>query len=117
MENKEQLVKRIKEWVKIDNEIRVLQQQHTIRKREKKAISDSLIEVMKNNEIDCFDINDGQILYNKKNVKKPITKKMLLNVLSNFFENDTAKATELNNYILENREDVVKENIVRKVNK
>jgi hypothetical protein len=117
MENKEQLVKTIKEWVKIDNEIRTLQQQQLIRKKEKKIISDSLIEVMKKNEIDCFDINDGQIIYNKKNVKKPLTKKMLLNVLSNFFDNDTAKATELNNYILENREDVVKENIVRKVNK
>lgn len=117
MENKEQLVKTIKEWVKIDNEIRTLQQQQSMRKKEKKTISDSLIGVMKKNEIDCFDINDGQIIYNKKNVKKPITKKMLLNVLSNFFENDTAKATELNNYILENREDVVKENIVRKVNK
>jgi len=117
MENKEQLVKTIKEWVKIDNEIRVLQQQQLIRKKEKKAISDSLIDVMKKNEIDCFDINDGQIIYNKKNVKKPITKKMLLNVLSNFFENDTVKANELNNYILENREDIVRENIVRKVNK
>jgi hypothetical protein len=117
MENKEQLVKTIKEWVKIDNEIRTLQQQQLIRKKEKKIISDSLIDVMKKNEIDCFDINDGQIIYNKKNVKKPLTKKMLLNVLSNFFDNDTAKATELNNYILENRENVVKENIVRKVNK
>jgi hypothetical protein len=117
MENKEQLVKTIKEWVKIDNEIRTLQQQQSIRKKEKKNISDSLIEVMKKNEIDCFDINDGQIIYNKKNVKKPITKKMLLNVLSNFFDNDTAKATELNNYILENREDIIRENIIRKVNK
>lgn len=117
MENKEQLVKNIKEWVKIDNEIRILQQQQAMRKKEKKSISDSLIEVMKKNEIDCFDINDGQIIYNKKNIKKPITKKMLLNVLSNFFENDTEKATELNNYILENREDVVRENIVRKLNK
>jgi hypothetical protein len=117
MENKEQLVKSIKEWVKIDNELRVLQQQQATRKKEKKLISDSLMEVMKKNEIECFDLNDGQIIYNKKNVKKPITKKMLLNVLSNFFANDTEKATELNNYILENREDVVKENIVRKVNK
>jgi hypothetical protein len=117
MENKEQLVKSIKEWVKIDNEIRVLQQQQAKRKKEKKLISDSLIEVMKKNEIECFDINDGQIIYNKKNMKKPITKKMLLNILSNFFENDTAKATELNDYILENREDIVKENIILKLNK
>jgi hypothetical protein len=117
MENKEQLVKTIREWVKIDNELRVLQQQQALRKKEKKNISTLLMEVMKKNEIECFDINDGQLIYNKKSIKKPITKKMLLNVLSTFFQDDTEKATELNNYILENREDVVKENIVRKLNK
>jgi hypothetical protein len=117
MDNKEQLIKSIKEWVRIDNEIRTLQEQQSIRKKEKKTISDSLLTVMKTNEIDCFDINDGQIIYNKKNIKKPITKKMLLNVLSNYFKDDVSKANELNNYILENREDVIKENIVRKVNK
>jgi len=67
----------IKEWVKIDNEIRVLQQQQLIRKKEKKAISDSLIDVMKKNEIDCFDINDEQIIYNKKKRKKPYKKKKI----------------------------------------
>jgi len=117
MENKEQLVKTIREWVKIDNELRVLQQQQAIRKKEKKNISNLLMEVMKKNEIECFDINDGQLIYNKKSIKKPITKKLLLNVLSTFFQDDTEKATELNNYILENREDIVKENIVRKLNK
>ena len=75
METKEQLIKSIKEWVKIDNEIRALQKEVKKRNDEKKNISKNLIDVMKNNEIDCFDLKDGQIMYSKKNVKKPITKR------------------------------------------
>jgi len=117
METKEQLIKTIKEWVKLDNEIRTLQIEQAKRKNEKKNISASLINIMKTNEIDCFDIKDGQICYSKKNIKKPITKKILMNTLSNYFDGDLLKATELNNYIIENRSESTKETIVRKISK
>jgi hypothetical protein len=117
METKEQLIRNIKEWVRIDNEIRALQKELTLRKNEKNQISKTLMEVMKKNEIDCFDTkSDGQIVYSKKNIKKPITKKVLLNILSNFYSGDSTKAEELNNYILDNREVTVKEVISRKIN-
>ena len=115
METKEQLVKTIKEWVKIDNEIRGLNKEINTRKTEKKNLSTLLIETMKKNEIDCFDIKDGQICYTKKNIKKPITKKILMDILSNFYNGDITKASELNNYIIDNREEVVKETIERKI--
>ena len=117
METKEQLVKTIKEWVKIDNDIRKLQAEIAKRKNEKKSISNNLMNIMKQNEIDCFDINDGQIYYSKKNIKKPITKKVLMNTLSKFYKGDINKATELNNFIIENREEIVKETIERKIKK
>ena len=41
---------------------------------------------------------------------------MLTNILSKYFKGDTEKANEINDYILENREEVVKETIVRKIN-
>ena len=115
METKEQLVKTIRDWVKIDNEIRSLNKELNNRKNEKKNLSTSLIETMKKNEIDCFDIKDGQICYTKKNIKKPITKKVLMDILSNFYNGDITKASELNNYIIDNREEVVKETIERKI--
>jgi hypothetical protein len=115
METKEQLVKTIKDWVKIDNEIRGLNKEINTRKTEKKNLSTLLIETMKKNEIDCFDIKDGQICYTKKNIKKPITKKVLMDILSNFYNGDITKANELNNYIIDNREEVVKETIERKI--
>jgi hypothetical protein len=115
METKEQLVKTIRDWVKIDNEIRGLNKEINTRKTEKKNLSTLLIETMKKNEIDCFDIKDGQICYTKKNIKKPITKKILMDILSNFYNGDITKASELNNYIIDNREEVVKETIERKI--
>ena len=115
METKEQLIKCVKEWVRIDNEIRQLQKEQSARKKEKQNISKDLMDVMRKNEIDCFDLKDGQLMYTKKNVKKPITKKNLVGILSNFYKGDVEKAIELNEFIMENREDVVKESIVRKV--
>ena len=111
--DQEQLIQFIKQWVKNDNEIRELQKQQNLRKIEKKKITLHLMDIMKNNKIDCFDINDGQILYKKKSTKKAITKKNLLLVLGSFYNGDTTKAEELNNFILEKREDKITECIVR----
>jgi hypothetical protein len=117
METKEELVKTIKEWVKIDNEIRALQKEVKKRLDEKKNISKNLIDVMRNHEIDCFDMKDGQIMYSKKNVKKPISKKSLLDILAKYCEGDVVKAGEINTFIMDNREEVVRESIVRKISK
>jgi hypothetical protein len=117
METKEQLIQNIKSWVKIDNDIRLLNLELSKRKMEKKKISEMLMETMKTNEIDVFDINDGRIIYSKRTVKKPVTKKMLLEILSKYYEGDMEEAQNVNNFILDNREVVVKEDIVRRIDK
>lgn len=112
---KEDLINVIKDWVKIDNEIRTLQKEIAKRKVEKSNMTTKLMSIMKQNQIDCFDINDGQILYKKKQVKKSITKQYLLTVLNNFYQGDTEKAEGLNSYIMNNRAVTVTESIIRKV--
>ena len=114
---KEQLIYTIKEWVRIDNEIRALDKEQKTRKIEKKKLSDNLLNIMKQNEIDCFDINNGKILFQTRKSKKPITKKMLFDVLSKFYNGDYIKTTELNEFISENREEITKECIIRKITK
>ena len=113
---KEDLVRIIKEWVKNDNETRTLQKEVAKRKVDKKNITVRLMEIMKQNQIDCFDINDGHILYKKKTVKKSITKSLLMNILSNYYEGNREKASEVNTYIMENRPVITTESIVRKIN-
>ena len=115
METKDQLIQSIRDWVRIDNEIRKLRNEINARKKAQKTISKNLIEVMRKNEIDEFDLSDGKIVYTKKNVKKPITKKILLGLLSNYYDGDIKKASDLNNYILSNREEIEVETISRKI--
>ena len=105
-----------KNLVKLDNEIRSLKKEQNTRNTEKKELSKLLIEIMKTNEIDCVDIKDGQLCYLQQNVKKPITKKNLLSILSKYYKGDIEKATNITEYISTNREEVVKETITRKIN-
>ena len=116
MSNTDKLVQTIKEWVKVDNEIRAIKKEDKLRKDAKKQLSIRLMEIMKHHELDCVDINDGKLIFNSHNVKKPLNKKHLLGILSKYYKGNTSRATELNDFILNNREEILKETIVRKIN-
>jgi|TARA_Y100000389_G_C17464904_1_gene524652 hypothetical protein len=109
------LIQNVKEWVRIDNEMNTLKQELNKRKNEKKMLSNSLIEIMKENQIDCFDLKDGQLCFNTKTVKKPITKKSLFVILSKYYNGNDTKTNELQEFILNNRDTVTKESISRKI--
>ena len=113
---KELLVNNIREWVKIDSEISQLRQEIKERNNKKKGMTESLVNVMKTNNIDCFDINDGSLVYKKNKVRKPINAKTLLSSLQNYYK-DQNVAEDLTKYIMDNREEQIKETIKRKVHK
>lgn len=113
--DKQTLITIIRDWVKNDNEIRELKKQENIRKIANKTLTTKLIEIMRSNQLDCFDINDGCILYKKTNTKKPLSKKVMIQLLNDFYKDDTEKANQVGAFLIENREEVVKERIVRKL--
>jgi hypothetical protein len=117
METKDQLITVIREWVKLDNEIRTLKNEEKIRKTSKDKLSAILMDTMKQNSLDEIAINNGQLKYSKKTVKKPITKTTLLQLLSKYYDGNTDKANEVREFIMENREETVQESIVRKIDK
>ena len=115
METKDELIMNVKEWIKIEGEINKMNAEMKDKKAKKKLLTESLMSVMKKNEIDCFDINDGALIYKKNKVKKPITGKSLLTALQNYYKEDTKTAEDLTKHILDSREEQVKEIIKRKI--
>lgn len=111
METKEQLINKIKEWMSVENKIKELRAEIRQLNSRKKNMTNELMVVMKENKIDCFDIKGGAIVYKQNKVKKPINAKTLMASLSTFFKNDNFKAEELTKYILENREEEIRETI------
>jgi hypothetical protein len=113
--NKAEIIESIKEWMRIDNEIRNLNKEVRDRKTKQTNISKRLMATMKDNNIDEFNVKEGKLIYSKKQVKKPITKKYLTDVLLKYYDGDAEQATELNSFIDENREATTKESIRRLV--
>jgi len=115
MTTKEVLVTTIKDWIGCDDKIKGLQKQIKEHRNTKKTLTDNLVDIMKTNEIDCFDINNGKIIFTKNKVKTPLNKKSLLSTLEKYFHNNPAiDASEVSEFIFENRETKIKENIRRK---
>ena len=67
---KERVIEVIKDWIQIDNELRELQKISREKRQEKKELTNILVEIMRNNEIDCFDINNGKLIYSESGFNK-----------------------------------------------
>ena len=117
METKEQLVNNIKEWIKIDTEIAELKAKIKERTNKKKTLTANLVTVMKTNQIDCFDINGGALVYKTSKTKKPINAKSLLAALQNYYKSDLKVAEDITKHVMDSREEQVKETIKRKIDK
>ena len=115
MSNKEKLAQNVKSWLQMDKEIQVLQKELKERKKKKNDYTAALLTIMKSNDIDCLDINEGKIIYTQSNIKKPINKKHLEECLMKYFEkNPNIPTDDVVQYILENRATNVKESIRHK---
>lgn len=118
MSDTQQLVQTIKQWIELETKISSLSRELREIRKEKKSLSVALMGVMKENEIDCFDCNNGQLAYTKNTVKKAINKKYLSEVLDKYFDTpESEEASALCNFILENRDVEIRENIKLKKKK
>ncbi len=104
MSTKDKLVQNVKAWLANDKELKALQNQIKERKKKKSELTEVLVDIMKSNEIDCFDITGGKIMYTQNRVKSALNKKHLMDSLEKYFENNpNIQTEELSKFILDSR--------------
>ena len=104
MSTKDKLVQNVKAWLTNDKELKALQTQIKERKKKKAELTEILVDIMKTNEIDCFDITGGKIMYTQNRVKSALNKKHLMDSLEKYFENNpNVQTEELSKFILDSR--------------
>jgi len=109
---KEILIENVNTWVSLDDKILALQREMRELKKKKTDITTILVDVMRKNEVDSFDMKDNSLLYKKQTIRQPINKKMLLNALQKMYkEEEVDKIVEC---VLEQRGVKIKETITRK---
>ena len=114
MDTKDQLKEEIKKWFLIDNEIKTKQAEIKKLNNNKKDISSKLMEIMENNEIDCFNARDGKLVYAKTKTKVTLSKEHVSKCLLEYFDEDPGMVDKISNYIFESRDTKIRKNIQRK---
>jgi tRNA isopentenyl-2-thiomethyl-A-37 hydroxylase MiaE len=117
-DDKSYMVHKIKQWLSLESQIVEKSKEIKQLRQMKKELNVDLLEIMKTHEIDCFDCKSGKIMYTKSNVRQGINKKYLNEVLQKFYgQENTSQAQQLCDYILDNRQIQVRENIKLKQKK
>lgn len=114
---KEQLKDYLRQWVRIENEISTLSAEIKKRKLIHQQLSKSLLDVMRKDEIDCFDIANGRIVYSKTKVRAPLNNGQLKTALTTYYKDDADKATNLTTFLLASRVEKTRESIKMKIPK
>jgi prolyl oligopeptidase PreP (S9A serine peptidase family) len=114
---KDELIMTVKEWIKMDNDITKLKLETKEKTNKKKELTALLVNVMKDNLIDCFDINGGALVYKQKKNRQSISGKYLLSQLEEYYKDQPELAKEIAKKVLDNRIEVVKDEIKRKIDK
>lgn len=117
LNSKNELIINIKEQIKIDTDIAKLKTEIKEKVNKKKGISASLVKIMKNNSIDCFNINGGSLVYKQKKTKKTISAKFLLQQLEKYYKDQPEVAKDITQQVLDNRNEVIKDEIKLKIDK
>lgn len=114
---KEQLKDHLRQWVRVENEISTLSAEIKKRKLIHQQLSASLLRVMKENEIDCFDIANGRIVYSKTKSRAPLNNWQLKSALKTYYKEDTEKANSLAEFLIASRVEKTRETIKMKIPK
>ena len=114
---KDQLKDYLRQWVRVENEIGTLSAEIKKRKLIHQQLSASLLNVMRQNEIDCFDLANGRIVYSKTKTKVPLNNGQLKSALTTYYKDDADKASSLTEFLLSSRVEKTRESIKMKIPK
>jgi hypothetical protein len=114
---KDQVKDYLRQWIRIENEITTLSTEIKKRKLIHQQLSISLLDNMRKNAIDCFDITNGKIVYSKVKTRAPLNNGQIRTALTTYYKDDADKANNLTEFLLSSRIEKTRESIKMKIPK
>ena len=108
-----ELVSLVQAWLSGERELKKAQANIRQLRKDQKEASSNLLAVMKNNEIDCLDVNDGRLSHITSKSRSGVSKAHLLASIGSFFdEEDAGEMPErLTGHILDCRKTTIKDKL------
>lgn len=110
--------KDIKEWVSIDNKMKVLNEEIRALRQSKSDVSDKINHYVEDNQLDAstISISDGRLKFVETKQIQPISMKFIEKCLSECIE-DSSSVEQIMSYIKDSREYKTNKDIKRYYNK
>lgn len=102
----------VKTWLKLDDDIKTLNDAIKERKTKKNEITPKLLDFMEKHEINDLNTNEGHLKFQKSLRSKPLSKKYLMDRLGFYFKNNS-KSEKIVNFLYNNREKTETTNLKR----
>lgn len=116
LETKEDLENHVRKWIRLDNELRQLQALARERREMKKQITQDLVDVMRENEID-FNLSDGKLVYKQSKRTAPINDKHITACLMEILHYNPDQAKEVTDAIMSRRDTKMVDTVQRRIDK
>jgi len=106
----------IKEWISLDDDIRILQSAIKEKKKKQTALTPYITKYLEENDIKHIIDKSGTINYTKSETKKSLSKEYMTTKIAEYIK-DVDKSKKLVEYLMDKRETTLKYRLKRQVNK
>ena len=111
IKTQDELKQHIREILHIESEMILLRKRKAELDKKKKEISENLMALMKEREIDSFDTKQNKIVF-KKTKTQTMNKNVLYRVVEDYYKGNQEAANDLHSYIYDNLPVRMRETIV-----
>ena len=101
----------MKQWMKLQEEMAVLNAEVKQRRTQSKAMRDMILRIMEANKLATLNVSKGAVVHKVREVKETMSQDYLMKHCKEFFQGDEDKAKQLVTYLEEHRSASVKHDL------
>lgn len=101
----------MKQWMKLQEEMAVLNAEVKQRRTQSKAMRDMILRIMEANKLATLNVSKGAVVHKVREVKETMSQDYLMKHCKEFFQGDEEKAKQLVTYLEEHRSASVKHDL------
>ena len=95
----------LKRWIAIGEEISVLDSQTREKRKQSKALKETILRIMQGNKVQQINTNKGAVVDKKRKIKEAISAKFMKKCMSEYFQGDEEKTNKIFEYVENKRKE------------
>jgi hypothetical protein len=101
----------MKSWMKLQEELALLNAEVKQRRTQSKAYRDMILRIMDANKVAALNVSKGSVIHKVKEVKESMSQDYMMKHCKEFFNGDEERAKALLTYLEEHRESKIKHDL------